>query len=939
MSIVTSVIQKTSNGTVPQSNRTAKIPNQDSQKNKQVTPDANSTQPQNELETQIPPLTSACTNLLSSSTSTETPSKHPNNQTPPNTLWTPASGKLTTKHLEMFASTILPTSVQVQLDQAFGKDSLDQSFYSQKSLCHVLLPLLKSGYLSCRSTKALEKASFRARQLQQLRKKYSPIDFRPLQGYQHDWEATTSIRPDWKAMTSACVLHYNGDIATVVRFIGGPHVNQHINTTEVLTKLEPILTPDVFKDITRILTSGAPALCNAEASSSNFNAFMKYGNHKSVEENQEKFEQTIIKQSKRGLTIIMDPNLVHFTLNTHLTPQGLVDIMHPRRKPRPVFDSSFRPWPGAHSINDWTNKVNEPALHFADAFNQFSIWHWNLAITYPQHDRHTGDDDVQCAFPRVKYNPNLVAMHSALSNNTLIMNTGLTFGDCTSPSNWDPIARARQQLAQTLWHDPDILERAAPYLPPFSFAPPATPTERAAFAVAIPDSQNRGVLNTKTGERTAPRFNHHVDDNMYGDISELMHRAAAASIISLYEILGYPDGRFPDPISWEKFGSEYGHIRRVVGWHFNTRSLTFTLPDDKRQQIVELLESWLPKSSCTILEAATLHGTLADASRANRQGRTLFFGFQNALRRAIQTRFNQVRGYYNRQGKRKQYTEQLPKHLHHRVDAMIAREMAALLWSKKSQIPIPPPVTSELRYLHNLLANPQYRWEMQIGHVIPRDAQFTSFGDACLDGGGAFCTDLQYWFDIHWSPATKNAIAAGEIHINLMEFVVVILQLSAVIVLLEEPTLYPPLVKTFPQGIPSLAKLLIRTDNSPSQNWAHKVSAKSERGQQLVRIYAALLDRTSIAIACTHIPGVSNTLADFLSRPPTNLPSPALRHQQIFEKEPKLASYRYFRPHPELLSSLESKLFTEQWTETTTLPKSLGQFEVAASITSSFVIL
>ena len=173
-----------------------------------------------------------------------------------------------------------------------------------------------------------------------------------------------------------------------------------------------------------------------------------------------------------------------------------------------------------------------------------------------------------------------------------------------------------------------------------------------------------------------------------------------------------------------------------------------------------------------------------------------------------------------------------------------------------------------------------------------------------------------------------------------MEFVVVILQLSAVVTILEEPTMYPPLATQFPQGIPVLAKLLIRTDNSPpSQNWAHKVSAKSERGQQLVHIYAALLERTSIAVACTHISVVSNTLADFLSRLPTNLPSPAFRHQQIFEKEPKLASYRYFRPHPELLSSLESKLFTEQWTVTTTLPKLLGQFEVAASTTSSFVIL
>ena len=177
-------------------------------------------------------------------------------------------------------------------------------------------------------------------------------------------------------------------------------------------------------------------------------------------------------------------------------------------------------------------------------------------------------------------------MHSALSHNTLIMHTGLTFGDNTSPSNWEPIARARHQLAQKLWHDPDIIAKAAPYTPIISFNPPATAAERAKFAVAIPDSKNKGVFD-KNGNRKAPRFNQHVDDNMYGDISELMPRAAAASIISLYEILGYPDNKFPDPISWEKFGSAYGHTRRVVGWEFNTRTLTYTLPTDKRTSLRE----------------------------------------------------------------------------------------------------------------------------------------------------------------------------------------------------------------------------------------------------------------------------------------------------------------------------------------------------------------
>ena len=858
-------------------------------------------------------------------------------QTLPN-VW--QSGKLTTQRLEQFATSILPSSVQVQLAQPFGKDSINQSFYAEKCFRHILLPLLKSGYLARRTTKKLEIASYRARQLQQLRKKYTPIDFRPLQGFQTNWEAVDEIHPDWKAMTSACLLHYNGDVATVVRWIGGPHTNEHIDTQSTLTKLKPILTQDVYSDLKRILVMGAPALCNADATETNFQAYLKYGNHQSVKQNQSTFETTIIKQSKRGLTLIMDPNLIHFTLNAHLSPQGLVDAIHKRRKPRPLSDSSFRPWPGARGINDWTSKVKEPKLYFADSFQKFCTWHWNLAISYPLHDRHTGDDDVQCAFPRIKYNPNLVAMHSAISNDTLIMNTGLTFGDNTSPSNWEPVARARQQLAQTLWSNPNIITKAIQYLPKFTFAEPATPIERKNFTTAIADSMNQGVFDVITGKRKPPQFNHHVDDNMYGDISELMPRAAAASIISLYEIVGYPDGRIPDPISWEKFGTAYGHLRRVVGWTFNTRDLTYTLPSDKRATITELVATWISKTSFTILEAAELHGTLADASRANRQGRTLFFSFQNAFRRAIQTRFNQVRGFYSRKNKIKQFQAQLPKHLHSRIDSMIARDMAALLWSTKSKIAVTATVRDELTYLHSLLANPNYKWEMQIGHVIPRDPQFTSTGDACLTGGGAYCHELEFWFDVAWSTRTTNAIDEGAIHINMVEFVVVILQLAATIAVVEEQERQQPATASESQTkIPKLAKLLIQTDNSPSQNWAHKVSSKSDNGQQLVRTYAALLNRTSLAVHSSHIKGSTNDLADFLSRQNFNSHPPAIRHQQIYEKEPKLASYRYFQPHPELLSHLESRLFNEPWTTTTTLPKQLGQFAAVGSTISSSVIL
>ena len=126
---------------------------------------------------------------------------------------------------------------------------------------------------------------------------------------------------------------------------------------------------------------------------------------------------------------------------------------------------------------------------------------------------------------------------------------------------------------------------------------------------------------------------------------------------------------------------------------------------------------------------------------------------------------------------------------------------------------------------------------------------------------------------------------------NLLELAVVIIHVAAIKTIVEESALIPSLANTFPTGIPKLAKLQIRTDNSRSQNWAHKVSSRSEQGQQMVHIYAALLEHTSIAVSFTHIAGKDNSLADFISRPPPHMLSPASRHAQILKKEPKLESY------------------------------------------------
>jgi hypothetical protein len=70
-----------------------------------------------------------------------------------------STSNLTSKRLDDFATKILPKPVQIQLAQPFGKDSIRHLFHAEKCLRHVLLPLLKRGFLTCRATKSFERAS------------------------------------------------------------------------------------------------------------------------------------------------------------------------------------------------------------------------------------------------------------------------------------------------------------------------------------------------------------------------------------------------------------------------------------------------------------------------------------------------------------------------------------------------------------------------------------------------------------------------------------------------------------------------------------------------------------------------------------------------------------------------------------------------------------
>jgi len=836
---------------------------------------------------------------------------------------------------EAFLRDHVPSRIQLHLESPYGKDNLSQCFLLESSFRLVLLPLFRSGFLGDGDWHRLCDVNVYAFLVTSLLLKYAGVDFRPLRSFPPNWESETTVDESRVWMMTSAALFYDGDLASVVRFLGGPYTGAHRSFESVSAKLGGTTAVPALKHLRRAWNDGCPAFCNATSSERNFQAFRHYGNHKTVTACPEKTYKGLVKDHKRGFVIAMEPGLVHFVLNCHLTPQGIVDLDHPFKQPRPIFDSSFRPDHWCEAINDWTDKSTEPELFFAKSFMTFLQWVYWLRITYPFLEIYIADDDVCGAFRQLKYHPNLVALHCFMIEGLLVASLGLTFGDNTSPSNFEPVATCRVARARQLWHDPAVVERAAQFIPPVQFAPNPTPAEVADFVRADSDTQNSGVLDDN-GDRLPPAYAMHVDDNMMADVRGFLPQTVAASVMALYDILGPPgSGGTVDVLSRDKLRTFYSHLRKVTGYIVDSRLLRVSLPDYKREQLAALLLDWQSESTFTLLKAAELYGSLQSATRFYRWGRVQFLIFQSVIGEALRTRHGYLLRRYPDFARRRQFARALPPRLADRLEPLIQRDKAKQLWQSEAPIPLTNTLRQELQFLRDAVVDPEHSWSMQIGHIIPRDPHVQCWGDACLDGGGAFCMTMRWWFDVTW-PA--HIVARTEldprhpdhVHINALEFAVIIWQFAATsVAFLEYPT--EELRAAFPNGIPAEPILRVWCDNVSAQSWANRLSSGSRQARNLLKLFGELLLASPLGVVSERVETAANGLADFLSRPSRRM-SRSHRLAQIYHRAPFLRSWQYFQPSPYLMSAILGALSSASIAARPEMPKPLGRFVPAGSI-------
>lgn len=874
--------------------------------------------------------------LTSPITSTDTPLPTVNNS-------------FTKRDREAYLKT-LPKKVQDHLNNYNGKSLPIRSFYSPPAGRHMLILVKRFGYLDDLDVLAENPPGTTWQYLAQdvpliaklldLIAEYGDVDFNPLRGYPPDWEAETDLNIARTRMTSAALLYFEGDWERCVRWIGGPHVAEHRDVDRIVRFCRGKISDSALQELEMVFRRGAPQHINATSSDENFKAYYNYGNHKSADIEPDKAFKAMVKTNKRGLSLIFDDRLLLFTLHTHLTPIGCVDLNHPVKKPRVTYDASFRPDLSCHAINDWVSKDTEPILTFMDA-EMVQMKHC-LAVrhAHPHEEILAHADDATGAHNTIKIAPHLVGMHCSRQRGYGVAYTGSPFGVATAAPNYEPIPRARAELAQWLYeNEPRIIEWAAKYIPKMSHSPPPTAAEVAQFTPApTPDRLNPPLHDPVTNTRRAPPFKMYCDDLFVTEVHSRIDRTIAASAVSLYCIMGFPRPETFNALSLEKLNLVTSYECANLGRLWNTRDLTIGMLDYKKQQLIDTLKEFSTSASVSLSDMARLLGVVEYHTTHVAWAKPWFFALQNQFCRDLTKKYHSTARWRKKHAPTTQehYQRTLPEHLWYRIKPMISREQARMIWTMRDPIKIDAAARTTIQQLLYYLTTDTRPWTQYIPLIVPRIPMSNSWGDASTTkGGGAFCPELEFWFDLPWPQAIIRATklpASAEGHIGIagLEFIVVILQLIAVRVRLDTLS-GEKRDRLLPQGPQRFHAHSTNTDSSNSKSWANKVTSTSSQPQNLIKIYAELSRRFEINDRTEHIAGKINDQADDISRNDLfHLPL-SIRAEQLFQKYPSMRTYDYFHPSQEILQVLYSALASRLTVGPPEIPRNLGRFEPISS--------
>ena len=651
----------------------------------------------------------------------------------------------------------------------------------------------------------------------------------------------------------ACVLlRFNFIYGDFIRWLSGEYTNRNRNWESTFKKFQSRLTrappidqpPADFGRAFRIFTEGVPLQGNFDSTFEELRARNRYDNHPAVSQNQAEVEAKFAKEEAQSFHIAFPRVLLYFITGLFISP---LQWAIRKDKGRICVDCTNGPQP-CGSPNQFITKPKDnepdicPPVYYATAFDRLLHYMWRLRITNPQADILLHPDDINSAFRRILYHPDMAIIFAYVFQQYLIIPVGQVFGSRSAPSFFSLTSDIRAFLAttQSLHTTASDMEALATdaIIPPL----PLDWNPRRQLVSAIPDQLNPPLSANEEQLFFNATF---VDDNAVVATRSKIRQALHQSLRSAHEIYGFPtEDRRISCISQDKWDPLVTHVMIFLGFLIDSRAMTVEWPLEKRTELAHQITTVLTTkryiTSPKIL--ASIIGKLRSAAIVAVWGVYITFSLQHSLTRALRQASTRATWFWKR-GK-----VRLPKSTIHDLQQVV---------------------------LYLLAESYHHIWTRPIALMVPRIATAAFYSDASYGGLGGWSPTMTVQWRILYpdliqagfsmklistanEPITTDIENAG-LHINPLEFIAIIINLWLALVILQtEPTLATGHI------------IDLFSDNTSALSWLKEAATTPDpQLRRLTRLASSLLVAAAsltTRFQSKHIPGKENIEADILSR-------------------------------------------------------------------------
>ena len=205
-------------------------------------------------------------------------------------------GKINTK--------LIPNKYEIMSESNFGKISKNHSFTSDASFERILIFILKGNFLGFNDESNLLSTHELFAHLKKMLVWSKNVDFSDVKGHIHNYARQENIDTNRMKKFLAAMLHYDLDVSTLIRFLGGNYTGEYRNVSKTINILRKSNCDEkIITDLGKILMKGCPNKFVTHTSHKNLMRFFKYGNHKSIQENLKKTMKTMNKEDRNQFLI------------------------------------------------------------------------------------------------------------------------------------------------------------------------------------------------------------------------------------------------------------------------------------------------------------------------------------------------------------------------------------------------------------------------------------------------------------------------------------------------------------------------------------------------------------------------------------------------------------------------------------------------------------